>query len=147
MRTGSPSAGPGDGTFALCVQLCRAVIPGVPLSVTACALQDVILALQSSLSYASLPKQVCWLLSEGEKQLLLQGSHVFNVFGVFIFALGYLRKPIKYKHKLLSFVCCEGRNMQGLPELLSLCLRRKSLCCHGAPGWEKPAAREVTRNN
>lgn len=71
MRTLSPNAGPEDGTFALCVQLCRAAIPGVPLSTTACALQDVILALQSSLSYAALKKQACWLLSEGEKQLLL----------------------------------------------------------------------------
>lgn len=133
----SPNAGPEDGTSALRVQLCRAAIPGVPLSVTACALQDVILALQSSLSYASLKKQACWLLSEGEKQLLLQGFHVFDFFGVFIFALGYLRKPIKYKHKLLSFVCYEGRNTQGLSELLSLCLWRKSLCCHHAPGWKK----------
>lgn len=39
---------------------------GVPLSVTACAVQDVILALQSSLSYASPKKktEVCRLLSE-----------------------------------------------------------------------------------
>lgn len=38
---------------------------GVPLSVTACAVQDVILALQSPLSYASPKKtEVCWLLSE-----------------------------------------------------------------------------------
>lgn len=52
----SPKTGPEAGRFAACVQLCRAAIPGVPLSVTAGALQDVVLALQSSLSYASLKK-------------------------------------------------------------------------------------------